>query len=130
MTAEIHIGAQRQSAAVRVRRGSGEVQAAARAQPRRVSVTAAGQTRGVRLGALANRGRGGVDIGVLPVRVIGRPDYYEGAYAARPDWAEQTFATRGKTMRRDFNVTSIPVYDTSNPAGGVTITIGGEFANG
>lgn len=38
----------------------------------------------------------------------------------------QTLQTSGKRMNRNVIVTEIPYYETSNDAGGITVTIGGN----
>lgn len=54
-------------------------------------------------------------------------DIYEGEYAAIPSFDEQVFPTGNKLMKKDFEVTKIPVFRTSNPSGGNTVYIGGMF---
>lgn len=57
--------------------------------------------------------------------IIGRGTPYEGSYEVTPSFDEQVLATRSKTMRDDVTVHEIPVHRVSNPAGGVTVSIGG-----
>lgn len=52
--------------------------------------------------------------------------YYEGEYVVIPKVAEdQTLATMDKVMRADVEVKEVPVARVSNPAGGMTVVIGG-----
>lgn len=94
---------------------------------KRVSVTVKGQQRAVTIRSPAQIEGRVVSVEALPVRVIHTDDYYDGDYASTPEFAAQVYSTKDKTMREDFTVESIPVYDTSNPAGGTTIYIGGKF---
>lgn len=49
---------------------------------------------------------------------------YEGPYEVIPDFIDQTLETATKIMSDDVVVKEIPVAEVSNPAGGVTLTIG------
>jgi hypothetical protein len=93
---------------------------------KRVTVKVTGQQRTVTIRSPAQGGQATVNVEVLPVRVIS-PDEYKGDYTATPEFEAQTFETKDKLMTDDFTVESIPVYDTTNPAGGITIYIGGNF---
>ena len=56
---------------------------------------------------------------------IGPPvDPYTGDYVVTPTFQVQTLATKHKTMEDDVTVNEIPVAEVSNPAGGLTLTIG------
>lgn len=48
---------------------------------------------------------------------------YTGEYSATPSWDAQTFATRGRTMREDFEVEGIVKLEVDNASGGLTLTI-------
>lgn len=50
------------------------------------------------------------------------PDY-DGAYVVIPSVIDQTLPTNGKSMRDDMTVTAVPYYETSNDAGGITVSI-------
>lgn len=50
---------------------------------------------------------------------------YEGEYTVVPElYDAQVLPTRNKAMRDDVIVTAIPYYETTNPQGGYTVTIG------
>ena len=51
-------------------------------------------------------------------------DYYNGAYLVIPQFIDQELETEEKLMKRDVTVKEIPVSRTSNPSGGITVTIG------
>lgn len=56
---------------------------------------------------------------------IGPPvDPYEGDYVVIPKFVEQVLPTKNKTMQDDMVVKEIPTAEVSNPAGGLTLTIG------
>lgn len=56
---------------------------------------------------------------------IGPPvDPYEGDYVVIPKFTEQVLPTKDKTMQDDMVVKEIPTAEVSNPAGGLTLTIG------
>ena len=58
-------------------------------------------------------------------RVIVEPyDEYEGPYEVVPRFREQTLETKNKLMTDDVTVDVIPVHEVTNPAGGLTVTIG------
>ena len=52
-------------------------------------------------------------------------DPYLGPYVVDPTFREQTLETRNKLMTDDVTVNPIEVSRTSNPAGGITVYIGG-----
>lgn len=54
----------------------------------------------------------------------GSAEIYEGSYTVIPSVESQTLETASKTMADDLLVESIPFYEVSNTAGGVTVTIG------
>lgn len=58
------------------------------------------------------------------VVIAGEPDYYEGDYEVIPMFTDQVLTTQNKTMKEDFTIKEIPVAEVSNPAGGLTLTIG------
>lgn len=50
---------------------------------------------------------------------------YEGDTAVTPTTEIQILATEGKILPDDVEVNPVPYYETTNPVGGVTISIGG-----
>lgn len=56
-------------------------------------------------------------------------DPYTGEYEIVPKFEMQELATKDKQMKENVKIQSIPVYEVSNPARGVTLTIG-ELENG
>lgn len=56
--------------------------------------------------------------------------YYDGKYHVTPDFVDQTLETSGKNMKDDVSIGPIYVSETSNPAGGNTVYIGGDIAHG
>ena len=50
---------------------------------------------------------------------------YDGDYQVRPTWFNQILTTRGKRMTDDVLIYDIPLSETSNDAGGLTLNIGG-----
>jgi hypothetical protein len=52
-------------------------------------------------------------------------DTYKGDYVAITRFSDQVFETKDKTMNDDFVVKEIPCAEVTNPAGGLTLTIGG-----
>ena len=63
-------------------------------------------------------------VSVSSAIVVVTGDPYEGAYQIVPTFSEQVLETRAKTMLDDVTVEEIPVHRVSNPAGGVTVSIG------
>ncbi len=63
----------------------------------------------------------------LPVRVIDASDPYTGEYSVDPLFTAVTLETQNKRMLNDVTVNAIYKAETSNPAGGKTVYIGGEF---
>lgn len=56
---------------------------------------------------------------------VGPPvDPYEGDYVVIPKFTEQVLPTKNKTMQDDMVVKEIPTAEVSNPAGGLTLTVG------
>ena len=65
-------------------------------------------------------------MGVTVVRGESVPKY-QGTYEVIPQaWQDVELETAGKKMERDVLVHRIPYYETSNPAGGNTVYIGGD----
>ena len=63
--------------------------------------------------------------GKLTVPAAGPPYIpYEGPYEVIPAFDDQILETAEKTMSDDVVVKEIPVAEVSNPAGGLTLTIG------
>lgn len=52
------------------------------------------------------------------------PPIYEGPYEVTPNFTDQVLETAEKMMSDDMVVKEIPVAEVSNPAGGLTLTIG------
>ena len=52
------------------------------------------------------------------------PEPYEGPYTVTPVFRDQVLETTDLLMTDDITVKEIPVAEVSNPAGGVTLTIG------
>lgn len=50
------------------------------------------------------------------------PDY-DGAYIIIPAAVDQVMPTNMHSMRDDVTVTAVPYYETSNEAGGMTVSI-------
>lgn len=61
------------------------------------------------------------EINLLPGGGGGDP--YEGNYAVTPSFSEQIMQTKNKTMLQNMNIHAIPVSETDNAAGGVTLSI-------
>ena len=68
-----------------------------------------------------------VNVATLPVRIIETPPY-EGDYNVKPTFSGAVLETKDKRMTDDLTVDPIYVGDVSNPQGGITIYIGGEFS--
>jgi hypothetical protein len=49
---------------------------------------------------------------------------YGGPYEVTPHFFEQTLETNNKLMTDDVTVEVIPAHEVTNPAGGLTVTIG------
>lgn len=49
---------------------------------------------------------------------------YDGPYEVTPRFHEQTLKTKNKLMTDDVTVEVIPAHEVTNPAGGLTVTIG------
>lgn len=49
---------------------------------------------------------------------------FDGPYEVTPRFHEQTLETKNKLMIDDVTVEVIPAHEVSNPAGGLTVTIG------
>lgn len=49
---------------------------------------------------------------------------YDGPYEVTPRFYEQTLETKEKLMTDDVTVEVIPAHEVTNPAGGLTVTIG------
>lgn len=52
------------------------------------------------------------------------PPTYEGPYTVTPDFTNQVLETAEKMMSDDVIVNEIPVAEVTNPAGGLTLTVG------
>ena len=61
----------------------------------------------------------------VPYRVV--PNPYQGEYTVEPGWESQTLETQNKTLTDDITVNAIYFSEVSNPSGGKTVYIGGEF---
>ncbi len=74
-------------------------------------------------------GSGKFDPGSIKVHVAGtgKSDYpvYEGEIVvASTIWNEQILPTKNHVLKSDITVEPIPIYEVSNPQGGITVTIG------
>lgn len=49
---------------------------------------------------------------------------YDGPYEVTPHFYEQELQTKNKLMTDDVTVEIIPAHETTNPQGGLTVTIG------
>lgn len=49
---------------------------------------------------------------------------YDGPYEVTPRFYKQKLETKEKLMTDDVTVDVIPVHEVTNPAGGITVTIG------
>lgn len=49
---------------------------------------------------------------------------YDGEYSVTPRFYEQTLETKEKLMIDNVTVEVIPAHEVTNPAGGLTVTIG------
>ena len=52
------------------------------------------------------------------------PETYDGPYEVIPDFEDQVLETEDLLMSDDVVVKEIPVAEVSNPAGGLTLTVG------
>ena len=93
---------------------------------KRVTVAVSGSSRSVTIRAPAQIVMNRVTVDALPVRRVDT-DPYDGPYEVEPDFTGQTLATNGLRMTDDVTINPIYLADTSNPAGGTTVYIGGEF---
>ena len=66
----------------------------------------------------------GVKIGSELVPV-GDYEHYGGEYSVTPKFENQKLNTKNKVMDFDIDVKPIPVIETPNPSGGLTVIIGG-----
>lgn len=64
--------------------------------------------------------------GDMPVILQGT-ETYEGEYEVIPTFDRQVLETKNKFMENNVTVTEIPVFETSNTAGGTTVYIGKEI---
>lgn len=64
-----------------------------------------------------------LDFGSIQVAEIGAEEYM-GEYDVTPKFECQTLPTAKRLLQKDVTVRAIPVYQTSNNAGGKTIIIG------
>ena len=67
-----------------------------------------------------------LDFGAIQVVEIGGSDteQYTGEYEVTPKFECQMLPTAKRLLQKDVTVRAIPVYQTSNNAGGKTIIIG------
>ena len=65
-----------------------------------------------------------LELGTIVYEGGGPP--YEGEYDVTPKINEQKLKTKGKTMKKDVTVYSIPYSEVSNPEGGETVNIAFE----
>lgn len=70
-------------------------------------------------------GPNNIEAEVTIPRVIVEPyDQYDGPYSLVPRFYEQKLETKNKTLIDDVTVEVIPAHEVTNPAGGLTVTIG------
>ena len=78
---------------------------------------------------LCNRFDGEIESDITIKKIV--YPYYEGETTVIPKIAmDQVLNTREKTVLEDITVKEIPVYSASNPQGGNTVYIGGNFSYG
>lgn len=53
--------------------------------------------------------------------------WYDGEYEVTPKVEKQRLYTAQKSMATDVSIKKIPIVAVTNPSGGNTVTIGGEF---
>lgn len=87
----------------------------------RLRIDTGSETIPLKVGGTGEAVRAEVSPPFMPVY----PTPYEGEYTVVPTFSEQVLETAGKSMRNDVTVEEIPVHRVSNPAGGVTVSIGG-----
>lgn len=61
------------------------------------------------------------------VAIASGHEYYCGECEVTPKVEPQKLETKDKVMTDDVTVKAIPYYEVSNPQGGVTIIIGGDY---
>lgn len=93
---------------------------------KRISVAINNTSREVEVRAIRPVRKTAVVVSVRAVKVASG-ETYDGTYKINPKFRAQTLPTKDKVMTEDLTIGSIYVGDTSNPFGGVTIYIGGEF---
>lgn len=74
------------------------------------------------------RDTGSVKLTVSPAVVVhtgGAP--YDGPYEVTPKVESQVLNTKSKVMRSDVTVNRIPIFETSNSAGGETVYIAADL---
>lgn len=70
----------------------------------------------------SNRGISG-EVATGKVIASVETELYEGDYEVTPKVEEQTLETKGKVMKEDVHIKSVPVYETTNNSGGSTVYI-------
>jgi hypothetical protein len=65
--------------------------------------------------------------GLQIVEVQKDAEYYAGEYEVTPKVDAQTLPTKNKLMSADLTVKGVPIYETSNNAGGKTVYIAKEL---
>ena len=93
---------------------------------KRVTVSIATRQRTVTMQTPAQVQSRTVVVEALPIRER-EIEPYDGDYTVDPLFTAQTLQTNGLRMTDDVTINPIYVADTSNPAGGTTVYIGGEF---
>lgn len=53
-------------------------------------------------------------------------ELYKGDYTVIPKIDQQVMPTKGKLLVKDVTIKAIPIFRTSNPAGGTTVYIANE----
>lgn len=59
--------------------------------------------------------------------IIEKPETYDGSYEVVPTLEGQVLETKDKLLKNNVTVTGIPIFETSNNAGGTTVYIAKEI---
>lgn len=80
----------------------------------------------IALGLKANEAPKLNDFGEIQ-EVIVNAEMYKGRYEITPKLEEQVLDTKNKTLNRDMTIKSIPIHETTNESGGLTLYIAKEL---
>lgn len=64
--------------------------------------------------------------GNMPI-IVETYEEYDGTYEVVPTLEGQVLETKDKVLKNNVTVTSIPIFETSNTAGGTTVYIAKEI---